>query len=295
MKTILFALPGNEQLANQLSIEMNVSLGDVVVRRFPDGESFVQIKSDVKGKVVVLVCTLHEPDSKLLPLFFLSKTAMDLGAKNTCLITPYLAYMRQDKRFHSGEGITSEYFGSLISMFASSLITIDPHLHRRHSLSEIYSIKSAVIHAASEISNWIKVEVKNPVLIGPDSESEQWVSEVANRAKVPFIILEKIRYGDKEVEVSIPQVDGFKQHTPVLVDDIISTARTMIETVGHLKKAGMKSPICIGVHAVFAGDAYQNLLDTGVERVVTCNTIEHQSNGINMTKLIAQSFERLHE
>ena len=143
-----------------------------------------------------------------------------------------------------------------------------------------------MVHAANAISRWVKENVENPVLVGPDSESEQWVSEVATAAEAPFMVLEKTRHGDRDVEVSVPQVEEFKEHTPVLVDDIISTARTMIETVGHLKNAGMKAPVCIGVHAVFAGSAYQDLINAGAE-VVTCNTIPHESNKIDLSSILA--------
>jgi ribose-phosphate pyrophosphokinase len=209
------------------------------------------------------------------------------------LITPYLAYMRQDKRFKPGEGITSEYFAQLISQFAETIITVDPHLHRRSSLAEIYAIPATVVHAANHISEWIKNNVDNPVLIGPDSESEQWVSEVAKNANAPFIVLEKIRHGDKDVEVSVPHLAKYKSHTPVLVDDIISTARTMIETVGHLKRAGMKPPICIGVHAVFSGNAYKDILNAGAEKAITCNTIQHESNGIDISDMFGSIFYKL--
>lgn len=293
MKTIFFALPGNELLTQKLAKQLEAEVGETTIRQFPDGETLVQILSDVKGKKVVLVCTLHQPDDKLLPLYFLSKTAKDLGADCTCLIAPYLAYMRQDKRFHPGEGITSEYFGSLISQFAETLVTIDPHLHRRSSLSEVYPIPCNVEHAANHISEWIKNNIENPVLVGPDSESEQWVSEVAKNAGAPFIVLEKIRHGDKDVEVSIPNVENYKNHTPVLVDDIISTARTMIETVAHLKKANMKAPYCIGVHPVFSGNAYQDLKNAGVAEIITCNTIAHESNRIDITDLLAKGFNQL--
>lgn len=293
METILFSLPGNEDLAEKLSNKLDIEMGKVMIRHFPDGETYVQILSDVKGKRVVLVCTLHQPDNKLLPLYFLSKTAMDLGADCTCLIAPYLAYMRQDKRFHQGEGITSNYFGSLISNFAETLVTVDPHLHRRSSLSEVYSIPTKVIHAADLISEWIKNNIKHPVLIGPDSESEQWVSEVAKNAGAPFIVLEKTRHGDKDVEVSIPDVEVYQEHTPVLVDDIISTARTMIETIRHLKSANMKSPVCIGIHAVFAENAYQELISAGAEDIVTCNTIPHSSNRIDVSRLLAHGYQEL--
>lgn len=293
MKTIIFSLPGNQELTELLSGHLNAEIGKATLRKFPDGESYTRILSDVKDKCVVLVCTLHNPDEKLLPLYFLSHTAKSLGAACTCLVVPYLAYMRQDKVFNEGEGVTSQFFGKLISGFADSLTTIDPHLHRISSLGEVYSITNKVIHAADDISKWIKKNVSNPVLIGPDSESEQWVSEVAKNADAPFTVLQKVRRGDREVEISVPDVEKFKDSTPVLVDDIISTARTMIETVGHLKNAGMRPPICVGIHAVFSGNAYQELMDSGVDKIVTCNTIPHPSNEIDLSQTIAKEVKIL--
>jgi ribose-phosphate pyrophosphokinase len=287
MKTIFFALPGNELLAKTLSEKCNAESGDLTIRRFPDGETFVKINSEVTDKRVILVCTLNQPDAKFLPLIFLSKTAKDLGAREVCLVAPYLAYMRQDKRFYPGEGITSHYFASLLSSSVDRLITIDPHLHRTADLSEIYSIPTQVLHADHLISNWIKNNISNPVLVGPDSESEQWVAEVAKNANAPFVVLQKTRKGDKEVEVSIPHLEKYTQHTPVLVDDIISTARTMIETVKHLKKLKMKAPVCIGVHAVFSENAYEDLMNEGISKIITCTTIPHASNEIDICGLLA--------
>lgn len=285
MDTILFPLPGNEHLTELLVQKLNAEYGSATIRQFPDGETYVRMISDVTDKKVVLVSTLDRPDAKLLPLYFLSKLAKAEGAVCTCLLAPYLAYMRQDKVFLEGEGVTSSYFARLISSFADSLLTVDPHLHRIPTLETVYDIPTQVVHAAGHLAQWIKDHVTRPVLIGPDSESAQWVSAVARQANAPFIVLEKVRRGDRRVEVSVPEVEHYEDHTPVLVDDIISTARTMIETVGHLKKAGMKAPVCMGVHAVFAGNAYQDLLETGVARVVTSNTIPHESNGIDLSDL----------
>ena len=219
MKTILFSLPGNEELTELMATKMDAEVGQATLRKFPDGESYTRILSDVKDKCVVLVCTLHEPDEKLLSLYFLSHTAKSLGAMCTCLVAPYLAYMRQDKVFNEGEGVTSGFFGKLISGFADSITTVDPHLHRISSLGEVYQIPNKVIHAADAISEWIKENIENPVLIGPDSESEQWVSEVAKNAGAPFTVLQKVRHGDRDVEVSVPDVDIYKDATPILVDD----------------------------------------------------------------------------
>ncbi|MBX9893143.1 MAG: ribose-phosphate pyrophosphokinase [Chitinophagaceae bacterium] len=285
---VLFTIPGNEVLANSLIKLLHTEPGEAIIRHFPDGETYVKVNSNVHEKEAIIVCSLHQPDDKILPLYFLAKTLKEFRASNVTLVSPYLAYMRQDKRFIDGECISSELFAKLLSSFVDKLITIDPHLHRRISLDEIYPIHTSVLHVSHLVSKWINENIQEPVLIGPDSESEQWVSKVAADANAPYIILEKLRKGDRNVKVSVPQVEKYKESTPVLVDDIISTGNTMIETIGHLKKAGMKPPVCIGIHAVFAARAHDKLIKAGAEKVVTCNTIAHPSNAIFMDELLAQ-------
>src|SRR5829696_534139 len=110
------------------------------------------------------------------------------------------------------------------------LVTVDPHLHRYKSLDEIYSIPTRVVHSAPFLAEWIAANEPAPLLIGPDIESEQWVSEVAARANAPYRILRKQRHGDRDVEITIPDLHEFSGRMPVLVDDIISSGRTIIET-----------------------------------------------------------------
>ncbi len=291
MDKIIFALPGNETIANTIADKLHFPVGEMVLRSFPDAETYVRVLSDVDGKNAILVSTLNQPDAKLLPLYFLAKLLKDLGAAKVTLIAPYLSYMRQDKRFHDGEAISSEYFATLLSSFADELITIDPHLHRRNSMSEIYTIPCKVLHAAPLISSWIKENIEMPLLVGPDSESEQWVAETAAKMNTPYIVLNKERISDTEVKISVPDVVQFKNHTPVLVDDIISTAKTMIVTAKHLSEAGLKPVTCIGVHGLFAGNAYEDLLKAGVGRIITCNTIPHLSNEIDVSDLIINSLD----
>ncbi|HWO01931.1 MAG TPA: ribose-phosphate pyrophosphokinase, partial [Blastocatellia bacterium] len=245
--------------------------------------SYVRIKTQLSERQVIVVCTLDRPDEKIIPLLFAAATAKELGATKIGLVAPYLAYMRQDRRFRAGEAITSVHFAHLLSSFIDWLVTVDPHLHRRSSLSEIYSIPSKVVHAAQRVSEWIRENVNDPVLVGPDSESEQWVTAVAEAARAPYVVLKKSRRGDRDVEVSLPKTEQWRERTPVLVDDIISTARTMIETVSYLKRAEMRPAVCIGVHGIFAGNAYHELRTAGAARVVTCNTVPHASNGIDLS------------
>lgn len=295
MNTLIIALPGNEKLAEDLAKNLKAEVGKVIVRRFPDSESYVCLESNVKEKTVIVVASLHEPDSKFLQLVFLAAALEDLGAKKIILIAPYLPYMRQDQRFKTGEAITSVCFARLISEWFDALITIDPHLHRYSSLNEIYAIPNIALQAAPFISEWIRENISNPLLVGPDIESEQWVKSVATRANAPHIVLEKIRRDDRNVEISLPNIEKWGEKTPVLVDDIISTAGTMIETINHLKKSGLNAPVCIGVHAIFAGNAYTDLLASGVSGVYTCDTILHASNAISVLPLLTEGVLRLQE
>jgi ribose-phosphate pyrophosphokinase len=293
MKPLLLVFPGNTLLASTLASRLGAEIGGMTLRHFPDGESYVRIDAPVTGRDVILLCTLDRPDDKLLPLLFAAGTAKEFGAARVGLVAPYLAYMRQDQRFQPGEAVTSVHFARLLSASVDWLVTVDPHLHRRSRLGEIYSIPARVVHAAPLVSAWIRQHVAAPVLIGPDSESEQWVAAVAGAAGAPYVVLQKIRRGDREVEVSVPDVERWRARTPVLVDDIISTARTMIATVGHLRRAQFAPPVCIGVHAVFAGDAHAELLAAGAARVVTGNTIAHESNAIDVSDILAEAVREL--
>lgn len=293
MAPLLLPMPGNERLTADLAARLPAELGMVHVRRFPDGESYVRLESAVGDREVALVCTLDRPDERLLPLVFAAATARELGARRIGLVCPYLGYMRQDMRFQPGEAVSSAVFARLLDPWVDWIVTVDPHLHRRRSLAEIYAADATVLHAAPAIARWIHERVRLPLLIGPDSESEQWVAAVARLAGAPAVVLDKVRHGDRAVVVSVPEVERWRTHTPVLVDDIISTGRTMIETLAHLNRAGLAPAVCIGVHAVFAGDAFASLKAAGAGCIATCNTIVHPSNAIDLTPQIAGAVRKV--
>lgn len=288
MKTTVFSLFDHAPLIEAFKKNNNYEIGKILLRQFPDEEIYVKIESDVKGRKILFVASLDRSNDKILPLLFAAKTARDLGAKEVGLIAPYLAYMRQDKQFHPGEGVTARYFANILSNYFDWLVTVDPHLHRIQSLQEVFSIPATVIHATDEIVHWIKTHINCPLLIGPDRESKQWVEQIANDTQAPFLILEKKRRGDQDVEISLPEIHSYPNCTPILIDDIISTAKTMIETIKHLKNLKMKLPVCIAIHGIFAGNAYEELLKTGAVEIITCNTIPHSSNRIDLSGTIIE-------
>ena len=254
--------------------------------RYPDGESRFRVDAEISGERILLLANLHQPDSRTLRVLLLADTLRDLGAAEIILVAPYLAYMRQDKRFNPGEGITSRYFAAILSRHVDRLVTVDPHLHRYERLDEIYSIPDKVLHAAPVLADWVVEHVKQPLLVGPDAESEQWVSQVAERAGAPFVVGEKIRRGDRSVQVQLPAMGAWQDCQPVLVDDIISSGRTMAEAGRALRAAGLLSPICLGVHAVFGEDDYRALA-ASVARIVTTDAIPHETNGPSIAALLA--------
>jgi ribose-phosphate pyrophosphokinase len=293
MNAVVLAHPDSQSLAQRVSDLAGIPLGLVESRRFPDDETYLRIGEDCAGKSVVLVCTLDRPDRKLLPLVFLADAARNLGAARVGLVAPYLAYLRQDRQFHAGEAVTSRTFAGILSRYVDWLATIDPHLHRYHSLSEIYSVPSRVVHAAPAVAGWIAAHVDRPVVVGPDEESTQWVKDVADRVGAPFVVMRKTRRSDRVVEVTAPDLAAYISHTPVVVDDVVSSAQTMVQTVTRLVAAGLRAPTCVAVHALFSGASEQALRDAGAAAIVTTSSVPHATSRIDIVPLLIPAVHAL--
>lgn len=282
MKPLLFALDGHDALAGQLCRTHGLEPGAFDRRRFPDGESYLRLETAVSGRIVILLCALDRPDEKALPLMFAADAARAQGALQIGLIAPYLAYLRQDRAFREGEAVTSISFARLLSATFDWLITVDPHLHRYERLDCVYAIPTVAVSAARPIADWLRANVPSPMLVGPDAESRQWVDHVAALAGAPATILRKHRRGDRDVVIDGPGPDVPARFTPVILDDIISSGRTMIEAVGLVRHKSRHEPVCIGVHALLADDALERLAAAGAARIATSNTIRHPTNAIDV-------------
>jgi ribose-phosphate pyrophosphokinase len=285
----LCALPGNDAFRRRLQARLDWPALRLQCRRFPDGESYVRFMGDPAGADLALVCTLDRPDEKVQTLLFAAATARELGAASVGLVAPYLAYMRQDRRFQDGEAVTSALFARQLSAAFDWLVTVDAHLHRRRSLSEIYAIPARDVSAAAGVAAWIREHVERPLVVGPDAESERWAAAVGAAAGAPHLALRKHRSGDRDVRITAPALDRWRGHTPVLVDDIISTARTMAGAARQFTAQDFAPAICIGVHGVFTADALQVLRDAGVARILTANTIPHETNAIDVSDAVAEA------
>lgn len=289
----VYDFPGNDAFANALATLPHARRASLELHRFPDGETLVKVEPPPAGALAVVACSLDHPDAKALPLIFAAATLRELGAARVGLVAPYLAYMRQDKRFEAGEAVSSRPFAALLSEHFDWLVTVDPHLHRYRSLADIYRIETRVVHAAPRMAQWIRRHVERPLVIGPDEESRQWATDIAARADAPCVVLHKDRLGDEDVRVSLPDIGAWRDRTPVLVDDIVSSGRTMVAALRRLREANAHPPVCIGVHGILAGHAFDLLHAAGAAGLVTTDSVPNPTGLIELGPDLADAVERL--
>jgi ribose-phosphate pyrophosphokinase len=283
---IIFAMPGNEAMGDAIAARTRAERGQLELRRFPDGESYVRLLNDVRGKHADIVCTLARPDIQIMPLILAAGALREWGAAEIGLIAPYLAYLRQDAYFQPGEALSARHFAQLISAYFDSVATVDPHLHRLKALSDIYASSVRVVSAAPALGAWIAANIARPILIGPDSESRQWVAAAAAAARAPYLVLSKLRRGDREIELAWPDLGAVTGHTPVVVDDIAASARTLIAVAQGLEARGHGKPACVIVHALMDDAAYGELKQVCAP-IVSTDTVAHVSNAISVAALLA--------
>lgn len=291
---IITTCGNSNKIAQSLARQLKATYSPITISSFPDGDVYLKYNTDIKGKVVVIVQSFQpHSNQSLFNLIFAAETAKDLGAKKVILVAPYLAYMRQDKRFHPGEAISSRIMAKLINSLFDQIITIDPHLHRYHSLKEIFTIKAIDLTADPLIADYIKKKLKNVVIIGPDGESYQWAQTIAQQIGVRATVLIKTRLSSRNVKSKIIHPLPIKDRNVVIIDDIISTGHTIVEAAKKAKSLGAKSITAIGVHGLLIEGAMQKMKKAGVNKVITTNCIEHHTNGIDVTPLLLKELKKI--
>ena len=274
-------------LAKKIAKQLKCKFSPLTLSTFPDGDIYLKYNTNLAGKKVVIVCSFQpHPDMALFDIVFAAETAKDLGAKKVILAAPYLGYMRQDKRFHPGECVSSKVMAKLLNNSVDKLITIDPHIHRYKSLKDIFTIPAVKLTANNLIAEYVDKNFKNEVIIGPDWESYQWAEDIAKQINVSATVLKKRRFSSRHVKVKMVKPISIKGKNVVIVDDIISTGHTVAEAAKQARKMGAHSITAIGVHGLFVEEAIEKLNKAGVNRVVTTNCIEHPTNKIEVMPLI---------
>lgn len=260
--------------------------------RFPDGELKLRLPPELPARVV-LFRSLVNPNEKLVELLLIARAARELGAKQLSLVTPYLAYMRQDMAFQPGEVVSQRVIGAFLASLFDAVITVDPHLHRIARLDEAIALPHAIaLSGAPLLGDWIARHRPHALLMGPDSESEQWVAQAAGRHGMEHAVCQKVRHGDHAVEIALPNVD-VRQRAVVLLDDVASSGRTLARATELLLSAGASSVDVAVTHALFAHDALDVIRKAGVGEVWSTDCITHPSNVVSLAPDIARALKQV--
>lgn len=287
-KPLLLFFEDEQDSAARIAQAAQLALAPIERHRFPDGEIKLRLP-DALPEHVILLRTLNDPNEKLIELLLAAQTAHTAGARHLTLIAPYLAYMRQDVAFHPGEAISQRIIGRFLADLFQAVITVDPHLHRVATLQEAVPVRHAIVlSGAPLLSDLIAQHRQNPLLVGPDEESAQWVAQAAARHGFEHAVCHKVRHGDRTVEVALPEL-ALAGRQVVLLDDVASTGHTVAQAARLLLAAGAVSVDVAVTHALFAGDALQVMHDAGVGEVWSTDCIAHASNAVSMATAIAQA------
>jgi len=289
---LVLAFPDYCAQSERLAAALGAPHEVVELHRFPDGESLIRLPT-VLPEHVIVCRSLNQPNDKLIELLLFAKTARELGVKRITLVAPYLCYMRQDIANRPGEAVSQRIVGQMLAELFDDVITVDPHLHRISRLEQAIPITNAIsLSAGAVIGDYLKTRLDKAILLGPDSESEQWVSEIAKDIGFNYAVANKIRRGDREVEITLPVLD-YKEQDVVIIDDMASTGRTMARTVGLLRKAGVGRVYAAVTHPLFCGDAEALIRAEGVKDIWSTDSIEHKTSCIVLAPLLSNAVREI--
>ena len=258
--------------------------------RFPDGEIQLTLPARLPPRVVLLR-SLHQPGDKLTELLLAAPTARQLGAQHLSLVAPYLAYMRQDKAFAPGQAVSQRIVGAWLATLFDAIITVDPHLHRVATLSEALPARQAIaLSAGPLLGEWIAGRRPDAFLLGPDSESAQWVTQAAAAHGLPHAVCNKVRHGDRAVRITLPACD-LRGQAVVLLDDVASSGHTLATAAALALAAGATSVDVAVTHALLAGDALQRIHQAGVGEFGSTDSVGHPSKVVALASLRAQALK----
>jgi ribose-phosphate pyrophosphokinase len=284
--------PASQSLGKKIAECLNARIVPINLKIFPDGEYCLRFHGDVAGENVVVVQTTGPPqDSNVMQLLLMLDTAKDLGAKKVTAIVPYFAFARQDKRFLTGEAISSRTLVKLIEACGvDSFVTVN--IHADNTLKR-FSIPTTNLSAITLLAEHFKSQGLNEAFSLSPDKGGILLAEEANRVLgggCGWLKKERDRYtGEVQVEKKKLNVDG---RNVIVFDDIISTGGTIARAIKMLKTQGARRVYAACVHPLLIGEAKIKILKSGAEEIVGTDSIPSSVRKISLAPLIAQALAR---
>ncbi len=292
MSAVLQCLPSSAGEAARLAARLGVALHEIALHRFPDGE--LRVTAGPAAATTIVYASLDQPNEKLLGLLFASEALRRGGARRLVLVAPYLCYMRQDTAFHPGEAVSQKVVGRLLADAVDRVITVDAHLHRTKDIHSVFpGIEADNLSAMPAIADALRAGFDpKTVVVGPDEESQAWVSDLAARLGVQGAVARKTRRGDRSVEITFADPALLNGRPALLVDDIVSSGGTLMTCAKALQAAGATAVDAVVTHALFPPELAARLLQAGIRSLKSTDSIRHPSNAIALDAVLADALRK---
>ena len=270
----LFSGRSNNNLASEIANDLGISLGEVELYDFSDGEIRVAFQENIRNEDVFIVQSTNPPSENLLELVFMLDAARRASAKNVIAVIPYFGYARQDRKDEARVPISARVVLDMISTLGiNRIIAMDLHSPQIQGFVNIPFDHLYSSMALLDRLNQLNLGVNDGVVLAPDVGSAKISQSYAKKLGVGFALIDKRR--PKPNEAKVAHIIGDLQNKDVIIiDDMIDTAGTICNAADTAMDKGAKSVIAVGTHPVLSGQAIQRLSDSPIKKVIVCNTIE---------------------
>ena len=282
----------SQALAANVARQLDEKLGLIETKKFPDGERYLRIKDEIAEdeRVVVIQSTGFPQDENLMELFFILDTLNDMNVTDITVVSPYLGYSRQERRFKDTECISAKATAKLIqTMGVKRLISVNLH---EESICDLYDIPAENLSAMPAIAEHIADTFdEKPIILAPDKGAENFAKEIATIIDTDYDYLEKVRFSPEKVETK-PKNISVKGRKVVIIDDIISTGGTIVNAINILSEQGAKSVDVFCVHPVLVNDAVLKINAAGASSVQATDSLKSDVSNISLASTIANSLKK---
>ena len=285
---LLFSGTSNPKLSQELLRLTGSDPVEKELRRFPDGELYSRLNTDVSGETVILVQSTY-PDENAMELFITSRMLKDHGADDIICVIPYFGYARQDRIFKEGESFTARTMCSLIEKNVDHVICVN--LHKEATLNEFSEVKSARnVSVMREIGKLAR-ELGVDFMLAPDKGAVPYAEDAATTCGCRFDHLEKTRIDPSTVKMA-PKDLEVEGKSVCIVDDIIATGGTIMRASKALKEQGANSVYACCAHGLFTGGGRKKL-EPELEGLYSSDTLEGPANKISAAPPIKEAIEEM--
>ncbi|HKJ92488.1 MAG TPA: ribose-phosphate pyrophosphokinase [Longimicrobiales bacterium] len=268
---LLLAGTANRPLAEEIAESIGIPLGDVTISRFADGEIFVRINQNARGRDAFIVQPTPPPAESLVELLLLVDAAKRASAARVTVVMPYFGYARQDRKDQPRVAIGAKLVANLIEAAgADRVLGMDFHTHQ---IQGFFDVPVDHLYAAPVLTrHFQELALEDPVVVAPDVGAAKMARGFARRIDANFAIIDKRRPAQNVAEV-LTVVGEVKGRQCLIVDDMIDTAGTMTSVIEALKERGAAEIYVAATHALLSGPAVKRLAKSPVEAVVVTNTL----------------------